>query len=369
MTALSTQPWLASAWFDGAFILAPPFAAVLAALCFTYAGMGSEVAPWMWITLVVGIDVAHVYGTLFRTYLDPAEIGRRPALYALTPLCVWLAGAVLFLQNPLLFWRGLAYLAVFHFVRQQYGFTRIYSRREMHPGERFLDAAAVYLAAVYPLVYWHTHLPRDFHWFVDGDFVALPSRLEPGLRAAYVAVLLAYVGKEIVLWWRYGRVNIPKNLLIAGTALSWYVGIVLLNGDVAFTLTNIVAHGIPYLALIWFYQHRSEASAQRQQYRWSSHLFSSAARIPAFVAVLFVFAYFEEGLWDALVWREHAAIFGPFRVLAPLGEQIGLAALVPLLAVPQATHYVLDAFIWRLRGDRAGWLAIVDSRRRAFNPD
>ncbi|MCC6273443.1 MAG: hypothetical protein IT572_08250 [Deltaproteobacteria bacterium] len=32
-----------------------------------------------------------------------------------------------------------------------------------------------------------------------------------------------------------------------------------------------------------------------------------------------------------------------------------LAILVPLLALPQATHYVLDGFIWRMRGGDLEW--------------
>jgi hypothetical protein len=46
-----------------------------------------------------------------------------------------------------------------------------------------------------------------------------------------------------------------------------------------------------------------------------------------------------------VVWREHADIFGPFHVNAPAAV---LMVLVPLLTMPQVTHYVLDAFIWRV---------------------
>jgi hypothetical protein len=68
----------------------------------------------------------------------------------------------------------------------------------------------------------------------------------------------------------------------------------------------------------------------------------------AYLAALALVAYAEEWLWDLLVWHDHAALF-PGPALDPGGA---LAWLVPLLALPQATHYALDAWIWRLRGGR-----------------
>lgn len=66
-----------------------------------------------------------------------------------------------------------------------------------------------------------------------------------------------------------------------------------------------------------------------------------------FLGVLGLLAYAEEGLWDGLVWREHASAFGWFQQLPAVENHVWLTLLVPLLALPQATHYVLDGFIWR----------------------
>ena len=43
-----------------------------------------------------------------------------------------------------------------------------------------------------------------------------------------------------------GRVKIT-------TALCWHVGIITFNSDYAFTVTNVVIHGIPYLVLVYWY--------------------------------------------------------------------------------------------------------------------
>jgi membrane protease YdiL (CAAX protease family) len=134
--------------------------------------------------------------------------------------------------------------------------------------------------------------------------------------------------------WRTRRVNLPKQAVVLGTALSWYVGIVLLNGDMAFTIINVVSHGLPYVALVWIVDRRRRAMP---------------FFLPIFLATLLALAFFEEGLWDGLLWREHPGIFGLFAGLPRIGDPATLAWLVPLLALPQSTHYVLDGFIWRTK--------------------
>ena len=64
------------------------------------------------------------------------------------------------------------------------------------------------------------------------------------------------------------------------------------------------------------------------------------------LATVWALAYAEELLWDRMVWHDRPWLFGdaPDRSwLAPI--------LVPLLAVPQLSHYVLDGFLWRRRSN------------------
>jgi hypothetical protein len=172
---LRGQPWIFSPRFDIAFILAPAILVTLAALAFHDRLVGTAtLSPLVWLVLIVGVDVSHVYSTLFRTYLDKEELSARPLLYIMTPILAWLAGCLLYSFGSLVFWRVLAYAAVFHFVRQQYGFMMIYGRRErgLPAWFRRLDKAAIYGATLFPLVYWHSNA-RGFDWFVHGDFVSL----------------------------------------------------------------------------------------------------------------------------------------------------------------------------------------------------
>jgi hypothetical protein len=351
----AAQPWIHSAGVDSTFILLPALVATAAALLIVGNGHGdAQVTLLSWALLVIGIDVAHVYSTLYRTYLDPVERRELSGWLIATPLGAWVLGVLLYSVSSAAFWTVLAYTAVFHFVRQQYGFLMLYSRaeRDLPAWCRYLDRATIYGATLFPLLYWHTHLPRPFAWFVDGDFIALPRVAWDVLSPLYAALIVAYVAKETWQAIAHRRINIPRNAIVLGTAVSWYVGIVVAAGDLVFTLTNVVAHGIPYVALTWIYARRRDQRSAR-----SGSLFAPAL-IPVAIAMLVVLAFVEEGLWDGLVWREHLALFPGFEFLPHVEGLTPLSLLVPLLAVPQVTHYVLDGVIWRLRA-RKEWSEIL----------
>jgi hypothetical protein len=338
----TAQPWIRSPRYDGWLILAPPFIALLVVLALPARFRHSAEFPLLaWVGVVLLIDVAHVYGTLFQTYFDPQQRRQRGRLLVLAPLACYAGGVALHAAGALVFWRALAYLAVFHFIRQQYGFLRLYARHEAPSPGRWLSTALVYAATLYPLLYWHLSPPRHFNWFVAGDFVQrdwlLGRQVATGL---YLGLLLAYLGHEAWQYYRTRVLNVPRNLLLGGTALAWYMGIVVFNGDLAFTLLNVVSHGVPYLALVW-----SRRPAQAVGRGW----WAGRHGLLLFGSVLVLFAFLEEGLWDGLVWREHGTVFGWFQQLPAVAEPALLMWLVPLLAMPQSTHYVLDGFIWRRR--------------------
>lgn len=378
---MSKPPYYYAPIVEGLGVLAPPVLITLVVLC-TY-GDGASVTQkdlpvWMWLLCIVGIDVAHVWSTLFRTYLDPAARKKFMAPLYLTPIGCWLCGVALYAVSAALFWSVFAYLAVFHFVRQQYGIFSLYARSVEYPSFwwRTLDVATVYLAAVYPLLYWHANLPRSFYWFIQGDFVfRIPHIWATTAGILLVVILTLQVLREAILAKSQGRVRLPKNLVIWGTVVSWYVGIVHYNADIPFTLTNVVPHGVPYLTLIWVFarkQYQRDLNtgvcieSEPQSYQTPSLLhkrmgvhrlvFGTKRRSEVLLACGFflfgviLLAFIEEALWDTFIWRDHGAVFRwLWQQLPAIESKEVLLLLVPLLAVPQATHYVLDGFIWRLR--------------------
>jgi hypothetical protein len=249
-------------------------------------------------------------------------------------------GVALYSEGEMIFWRALAYLAVFHFVRQQYGWVALYRGRlgEKSRLDRWLDTAAIYLATIYPLLYWHAHLPREFWWFLKNDFASLPLLVVKIVQPVYWAVLGFYAIRSLYRWVIKSEVNPGKDIVVVTTALCWYLGIVAFNSDYAFTVTNVVIHGVPYLVLVYWYA-RTHADGAK------SLRILAGGPVP-FLMTLWLLAYLEEMLWDRSVWHERSWLFG-----AAWNVEALKVWLVPLLAVPQLTHYVLDGFIWRRKNN------------------
>jgi hypothetical protein len=348
--------WIHSPLIDSLFILGPGFLTSFVVWWFRDSWGGSAgIPPWAWVVFVLGIDVSHVYSTLFRTYLDPAELRDRGTLLILAPLLAWLGGVFLHSIDGILFWRVLAYLAVFHFIRQQYGFLMLYLRNTPPESRRLIriDQLLLYHSMIHPLIHWHANLPRNYHWFIEGDFAAIvPPALERVSLAVYVLLLIAYAAKEILLFRKGNPASLPKQLLLAGTALSWFSGIVWFNQDMAFTITNVASHGIPYLALIWIFGNRQARASGRSMGSGFAKLFKPSL-FPVFAGILLLAAFLEEGLWAGFIWREHLDVFGFFSALPRVHDRATLNWLIPLLALPQATHYILDGFIWRIRDQKS----------------
>ncbi len=340
--------WLVSAPFDLAFFVAPAALTVAALWLSPPALLARDDLPiWVWVALIPLIDVSHVYASLYRTYFDAEELARRPALYVSVPALVFIVGTILYSADAATFWRILAYAAVWHFVRQQYGFLMLYRRRAGERGRwgSRLDGALLYLTTLYPLLYWHTHLPRRFVWFVEGDFLPLPfAHAATAAGWLYLLLALAYAAKELYRRGRGEPISLGKNLVLLTTSASWYCGIVLFDSDYAFTLTNVVSHGVPYVALVWItLRRRWGDSTAASGLRWISR----PQAIAVFVGLLVAFALVEEALWDLLVWGDPPTVLGGRNHVLGLSDSPFLAFVVALLTVPQATHYVLDGFIWR----------------------
>lgn len=348
------QRWLFSPLIDVLAFAGTALVSFALAQALPSLGVGADTPPWAFLIFVVFIDVAHVWSTLFRVYLDREERARRPLLYAAAPLLAYGLGVAAHAQSAELFWRVLAYVAAWHFIRQQVGWMVLYGRRA-RSSERELtfDRAAIFAATLGPVVWWHARLPRPFWWFREGDFIGgLPEWVGTLTLGVHFVVLLGWVLQALV--WR--RFHAGKALLLFATWLSWFGGIVLAESDLSFTVMNVALHGVPYLVLLHRYARGRDAEGGYEKFSWLLRF-----GVPGFLMLLWSLAFIEELLWDRLVWHDNPMLFGAGSTEL---EGVVLALLVPLLSLPQTTHYVLDGFIWRTKEDprltvRLGWGASV----------
>jgi hypothetical protein len=332
--------WLVSPAFDLGWFLGPGLLALVVATI-----IGLRLPPAeddsfaLWIVGVLLVDVAHVWASLYRTYLDADARVQHRGLLTTTPIVVAVVGFWAHAISDRLFWGVLAYVAVFHFIKQQEGFVALYLRAggQVETWARRLSKWSIWAVTAGPVIWWHTRLPRRFAWFRPDDFVAgLPELVGTLAVWLQVPVLLAFAGVWLGKQNRAGHVMVP--LLIGLTALSWNLGIVWFDDGRVFTLTNVFIHGVPYLALVW-------VAGGRERVRGSLPRAGVVTLALVFYGVLAALAFAEEALWDRLVWHDHEALFGEGTLSL---DEFALALVVTLLTLPQATHYVLDRFIWRV---------------------
>ncbi len=342
--------WLFSRKKDFGILYLPVWIIWILLFLLPNATLHSELPLWVWVVFILGIDVSHVWSTIFRTYFDKQEFKRHKTILILAPIFAFIILLGIALESSLYFWRTLAYLAVFHFMKQQYGFFALYSAKtKSFNKHRFLnDKWVLYTSMLFPVLFWH-FTDRNFDWFLAGDFFSfnyqLSEQLQNVLIIAYWGILLAWFIEEIhLIKTKAIKLSYGRMLWMGTTAFNWFLGIIWFNSDVAFTLTNVVAHGIPYIALIIIYQNAKRSTKNTLLYK---NAFITGASILVFS---FLFAFSEEYLWDMFLNREKTAFFNSifqYRFDSLTNEKLQSLLLVTL-SLPQVTHYILDGFIWKM---------------------
>ena len=340
--------WLFGRKIDIGLLLVPVWFCWLIAFLLPESILGSEIPLWVWVSVVVGIDVSHVWSSIHRTYLDREEFTNHKKLLVLAPILSFaLSFGIAFISIDL-FWRCLAYVAVYHFVKQQYGFMRIYKAKAGDFRKKLIgDNFIIYLSMLYPIVFWHISPNREFVWFVQGDFITFiqSDQLSSWLHVTswlYIIVLLYWLLEELIQGKR-NELNIqwPKILWVLTTAGNWYLGIVFFNSDLVFTITNVVAHGVPYMVLVIFYQTKKNRLRRRKN--------TSFVKMTGLViGSVLVLAIIEEYFWDMMVYRDNVDFFSSLLPYLSQPPSFTIQLLfIGVLAVPQITHYILDGFIWK----------------------
>lgn len=320
-----------------------------------------KIPLWVWVIFILGIDVSHVWSTIWRTYFDKQEFKAHKKLLIFAPIIAFISIFLLTQISTFFFWRILAYIALFHFIKQQYGFFALYRAKFGHfiPHKIFKDNFTIYFSMLYPIFYWHLNGNRLFNWFINGDFITINDFLAnigitPNMlfyfniiaNTIYWCVLIGWTIEEFLLSRKH---NLPlaygKIIWLISTGINWYLGIVYFNSDIAFSVTNVVAHGIPYCVLIFIYVNKKKeyvSDSSMNVQKWIIRIF-------LMLGVVFLFAFFEEYCWDMFINQERQLFFTnilsyPF---ASVSNSFQAKLTISILSIPQVTHYIIDGFIWK----------------------
>ena len=337
------------------------------------------VASW-----AILLDAPHLFATLARTVLDPEEWRIRGGTILLSFGFFFLGPATILIPYGFVAagWApagaapvgGLAFLvffrlwAYYHVVRQHWGFLRLYVRRnpEAEDGLEARVDRVVFPALFYLPIGWYLTAPwygetgmppLGFDAVVAGR--SLGEWLHLPVGTVWLAAALGYAGFQWVRLRRGKPRNLPKLLLLAGTAP--------LHGAafaspllVLFAVPLVTAgHNLQYQRFVWDYgqrRYRRGGRTRRSAAAWSFRnpvlyfalglaftLLFYRGPVPAAVSAAVA------GALDGLLLPLAGLVAGaPGDGGGGLGGQIAGAALLGWAM----QHYYLDARIWRVSSDR-----------------
>lgn len=302
------SPWIINrrqdlAWFSGSALLGYG----LIALAFAFGGLPGK------LVAAVGfmVDNPHVYSTAIRTVFDNRERARlRWVWLAILPLCV-LGPVVTLMVGFASFFLFIAAWSQYHISKQHVGFVMIYKRKARERTDFKLDKTFTLVSLLLPFAY-----------YLSAGLVGQSLFLFFFIPAVLVVVL--YAGYQF----RKPSVNWPKLTLLAAFIplqwLAWSFAAVdpssptrLLAAAVAVN----IGHSFQYLRLMWFHN--------RNRYHDRSGLLGLVS-----------------SKW--LYFLGFAVLLAlPNYLAGHAHDDLISAAMLGFLMF----HFILDARIWRIRGD------------------
>jgi hypothetical protein len=358
--ARAKQNWVLDPFQDSLFVIAAPILVLIAALSL-FQIFGAEAATQFVIVGHIVFTVAHHLPTFIRIYGDVDLFKRFKWSFVLAPVvplvfsaCV--LGYINYKQYPveyfLYLYIMLALWDPWHFLRQHYGFMRIYDRPNAAP--RHISARMDLALSV---VWFVFIMLASGAWLASmlGDMqssVALPalSAIPEGAfqmlvsfaRDAAIVMTLVYAG--YLVWCRRKGyfVSAAKIALcvttfgvmfIAYTPNEWILGLApLWTFKVGFAAIGIV-HMTQYLAIVWRYNRGLASRPGRARTGWFHTLHAKGGWLAGGAYVLICLAYGE------IVTTERET-----RWLMSILLAIGFTSTL--------LHYYFDGFIWKIRHEQ-----------------
>jgi hypothetical protein len=324
--SLARDKYIVSPAFDWFFFIGSPLIAValvqLSTRFFSEAAVGGAILTYM--------ALGHHVPTFLRAYADPDEFSRNRFRLTVVPLLVVTMVAVLAVFNSKL----LAFVFVwdqYHFVRQHYGFMRIYDAKN---GSTKTEGPNLDLWLCFSL-FVYIIARGDFYSYVYANTLFEAGLTPPAWLGPLLLNVSFAVAATVFLMLAFGfarriRAGEPVSMLKIAVTLTtygvWYYAYVMFSNPFLSYGISSLFHCLQYDALAWHYNRRKavtmEAVPRTRLFRYvhaSRHLWAYLGAILAY------------GLFSSFVG--------------------GLAPLI-VFVINRTTgvlHYYYDSFIWQVR--------------------
>lgn len=282
------------------------------------------------VLLIILVDGAHVFSTIFVTYFDKERRDLFRTYLIGIPLMVFtFTLCSLYFLGSMKFYIFLAYAAIFHFMRQQYGWFAIACKK----GQRgpvwisSIDQLSIYSIPIFAVI-WKSSYSDPQRWFKTGDLFLIPTWLTDKLHLVFWFITALFILSNLYQIIKLSKINLTKYMIWINTFVSWYIGFVYFNEGFVFLFLLVLHHGLPYLGLIYKTE-RVTKPIRNQKFKY----------IFALTAMYLVCV--------GLSWTEISTP-KPFIEIEPATIEHFLSiAFLALIFTPQVSHYLIDMVIWK----------------------
>lgn len=277
----------------------------------------------------------HVISTYTRLAFDSDSFREHRFLVLWLPLIV-LAGVSVaclalgswVLTSAYLYWQW------WHYMRQSYGVSRIYSRKAGLPLTDRLRNVVVYAVPTFGILYRSYQAPSEY-LFTEVKVLPIPFWLMASAGLIAAAATTCWIIQEVRAW-SNGKLAGAHTLYLSSHLVIFTCGYILIEDINHGWLVMNIWHNAQYILTVWFFNNSRFKSGVNPRHRFLSTL-SQRKNIVPYFAVCLVISISVYSLLD----------FG----LSLIGAVV-LTSL-PLVAIAYQAinfhHYIVDAVIWKVR--------------------
>jgi hypothetical protein len=324
---LSRTNWIISKRSDLLWFIGGPLAGYVA-LALAMLTPESVFVPFM-LVWAWGIQGPHFFATALRTYLNREERRKRKWLLLLIiPACLLPIPVVIILGQKWFIVLSILW-GTFHISKQHLGIVMLFKRKNHETDKRDMQADKTFLLV-------SQFLPLVLFLMVYMGVPGVRVATFVGLTAQSL-LLVAYLLHQRAKWRANSEMNWPKLALLAAVIPLHWLAVAcaavrppsaLVSALVVFTIGTNIGHALQYHRLSWFHNHNRYNMANGYNRFGLVALLSRRAIV-----------YYLAALALSLAYRF-------------LPDFIDFSYRDLVLAGPIFMHYLLDARIWRVRGDQ-----------------
>lgn len=282
---------------------------------------------WGWII----VDGSHVYSSLLVTYGDKDMYRQLKTYMWGIPLVIMVTAFTLsYIGKAQYFYYLLAYSAMIHFIRQEFGWMKIASKLDSSTPKwlYYTDVCTSYSMTILPLL-WAIRDTVVAQWYRPGDVFGVPLVVAEWALKCFWPIVSVFLLANAYHTFKTKTFNSSKMLVFLNTLFGWYIAKTFTTNPYLAGWFFIFHHGLPYYFIVF------KTERVSSQYNWVKSIgkFKFPIMYLGCVLVFYLFLMAHSGNSFVYALKKSHPIF--------------FSLVYCISIMPQLTHFILDGMIWK----------------------